>query len=78
MVWAAVMMGLEESWRDVIAALLGRTLELQACGELAADALGPAAVRQLFHVRQPSGPSCLPFSKPLIYERIYIYPEPLP
>lgn len=46
------MMGLEESWSDVTAALLARVGQLQTSGDLAAEALGPAA-RQLFHVRQP-------------------------
>ena len=59
-VWTAVMMGLADSWEHVIAALLVRMGEMQARGELAADAYGPAAARQLFHVRQPKTQSQCP------------------
>ena len=51
-VWATVMMGLGESWRDVVAALLARVWELRTSGQLAVDPLGRAAVGQLFHVRE--------------------------
>lgn len=52
-VWTAVMMGLEEEWKDVIAALARRMTILESSGQHAANSSNVAAVRQLFHVRSP-------------------------
>lgn len=60
MVWTAVMMGLEEEWKDVIAALARRMTILESNGQHAANSSNVAAVRQLFHVCQHSTPHVAP------------------